>query len=480
MLRSIICLITLIFLSLSIGACDDSGSQERQVQVRPASAVQQSTITPRQAFKEPIEPAVFELASGALSIWRNYAAIKPALLLFASHPLLNPTEDVETASIKQMIAVATDQEILRRGSVSASDTLIVSPQTVSAAIHAGLFSEILLVLPTQEKPEDISLEKFVMRLTVAGFLSAEEAATLVLKDKVISGTVRGLPFRLVHPDALPPLTGPLVMHVDLGYFNEGYVNEVKTPIYDSIYWFAAAVRDAGYKPTAVTLSCSNQEVGFSLSSRFIIRDLAYLLRNPQYLEGGTPESWLLRASALYASIMFNESRAQELTEKAAMSKPEDAAAIYDLALLRFQQADPDEGFRLLDQAVTLDRGYALSYIELADQGQSMGQWGKSFELLEKAVAAFPDNVEWRIRLAGDLIQRGRVKEASRHLQILERLNWSDVYHPYIRELLRTMQEAASVESVLPLPEDSPLPAPRNKAPQTMPPSHMGFPQPEKP
>ena len=458
-----------LFFTLVLSGCNTKKDSPQ------AQEIKQAMVVPKSAFSEKIEPQLFELTSGALSVWRTFKAAKPTLLLFASHPLLNPIPENLLPEVKRVIESGHDTELLRRGSASAADVLFASPQTVSAALEGGLLAEVIVVIPTKEKKDAISLEKFTQRAQEAGFLTQEEATKLTLQDGIISGTVRNIPLRVIHPEALPPITTPLLLHIDLGYFKENYVNDIKTPIYDLIYEFTAAIRAAGYKPTAVTLSFSNQEVGYALTSRFVIKDLASLFRYPNFLDGKTPTSWSLRSAALYASLMFNEERARTLTEQAAKETPDDAAALFDLSILRFQQGQADEGFSLLDQAVALDRGYALAYLELADQGQSMGQWSKSFELLQKATKAFPDNAEIRMRLAGDLIQRGRAVEARPLLDALEKLSWSGVYHADVPEILSRMQTAAKIENDVALPDAAaPQIVPQRKQ-QGMPPSHMGFP-----
>ena len=470
-----------LILLFVLTACEkNTGSTDKKIPAAPIPVVQ-AALQPRAIFREAVSPMSFELATGALSVWRSYSAIRPALVLFASHPMLTPTSAELRDDIGRLIATASDQEIIRRGRATASDTLLVSPQTVSAALDAKIFSEIVVVLSTREAPDAVSLEKFVKRATEAGFLTTAEGTALTLNGSTISGTVRGIPLRIAHPDGLPPVNGPMLLHVDLGYFKESYANEVKTPIYDLIYQFATSVRDAGYQPTATTLSYSNQEVGYALTSRFVLRDLAQIMLHPEYLAGDTPASWKLRASALYASIMFNEAEAQNMTVHAAKETPGDAAALFDLALLHFQHAEPELGFQVLDQAVAIDPGFAPAYVELADQGQSMGQWGKSFELLNKAVSALPNDHELRVRYAGDLIQRGRTAEARPHLETLQQLTWSDIYHKGMPETLLRMQEAAKVDStqILPDAEQTPRVKPTDSS-RSMPPSHMGIPMHKRP
>lgn len=457
----------ILFLALLLCSCDSHKQEKKSVEFT------QRSMTPKLIFTEPIEAHSFELASGALTVWRKYSHAKPTLLLFASHPLLNPINQTMELPINTLLTTATDIEVLRRGCTTAADALIASPQTVSAAINANLIGELVVILPAiDDKP--LALDKFKARAVAAEFLSEDEASKLTLQDSFISGSVRGIPLKVAYQGALPPIDRPLLVHIDLSYFKDRYINDIKTPIYDLIHGFATDMRKAGYRPGAVTMSLSNQEVGISLSSRFVIRDLATLVKNPSYLDGGPPASWSLRSSSLYASLMFDEERSRQLIEQAATATPDDAAALFDLALIRFQQNLPDDGFALLERAVAIDKGYALVYTELAEQGQNMGQWNKSFELLQKAIKAFPDDAVLRIRLAGDMISRGQVKDARKILATLKDLPWSDYYHPDAKKLLKEMQNAASVESVLPLADTPAAPQGKPRS-RSLPPSHMGMP-----
>ncbi|OGR36091.1 MAG: hypothetical protein A2091_10755 [Desulfuromonadales bacterium GWD2_61_12] len=347
------------------------------------------------------------------------------------------------------------------------------PQTLSLAIAAGLFSEIVYVMPTTQKISEFSLVDFQKRSVTYGFFTESEAAALTLQNGVIGGTLRGIPFRCVHPDALPKISAPTILHVDLGYFNDMFVNEVKTPSYGLLHNLMTSVRNQEYPVLAATLSYSNQEAGFSLDSRFMISNIAEVLRNPALLSGNTPPSWTLRADALYASTMFSKSKAEELTERAAKESPDDPAALHALALLLFRRNQPDQAFVVLDRAVALDKGYALEYSELAERGKELGQWAKSIELLQKATECFPENDFVKIRLVDALIQRGRVKEARPILSELLKRPWSDTYHKGVPELLNGMSEAVKDDSIVPL-TDEPLKQGTFTPSLQMPPSHMGI------
>lgn len=419
---------------------------------------QSSPVAPKVPFRDALEPHLYELTSGALATWRNFAGQKPTLVLFSAHPLLDPIPEERKEQIHDLLVKSDEKEVVRRCRLLSNEPVALPPETLSAALDNDLFSEVVLVIPGQEKPEDFNLEKTRRRFQQAGFLSADESTQLTLSDGVIRGTVRKVPLLIVHPDRLPKLDKPIILHIDLSYFKEMYVNEVKTPSYDLLLQLATKVRAAAYPALATTLSFSNQEVGFSLESRFLIRDLSTVLRKPELLDGNPPPSWELRAKALYATTMFAESEARELTLQAANKNPDDAAALYSLALDMFKQGQAEAGFATLDQAVALDQGYGLEYLELAQQGLSMGKTGKSIELLGKAANALPDNPFVRIELANQLIQASRVKEARPLIAELIKLDWSKTFHPQVPQYLEQMKEAAAVDVIPPKNPETPRPA----------------------
>lgn len=465
--------VTAIFFVLTLLACDNhKGTSLHEGTTEPPTATMLKT-----PFKDAIEPVLYELPSGALATWRDYAKYKPTLVLYSTHPLLDPIPAERKKTIEKLLKQGTAAEIVSRARGLSSDPAILPPEAVSAAIDNGIFSELVIVLPNLKIPEEVTLEKLRKRMISAGFLSEAESAGLTLNDGVVSGTVRNLPLRIVHPKRLPKIMTPIILHVDLGYFKDMYVNEIKTPAYELLYQLATSVKNADYPTLVTTLSFSNQEVDFSLESRFMIRDLADVLRQPQFLGGNTPASWGLRTNALYATAMFEESRARELTTQAAKVSTNDAAAHYSLALDLFKQRRAEEGFAALDQAVALDRGYGLEYLELAERGKELGKLDKSIDLLQKADQAIPDTPFIRLELINQLIQSGRVKEARPLIAALRQLDWSEMFYPEIPRILVQMEEAAAVDTVMPKksPVTSPAAAPTNKPGDGMPGfNHMGM------
>lgn len=459
-------LLALLTLALILCGCDKKAPE-------PTAAVLAPKELLKVPFRDPVIPQLFELPSGALSVWRKFGKYQPALMILTSHLLLDPIADSHRAGIDELLRSGTDAEIIRRGQLTVADPAFYSSEVVSIGIEKQLFSEIILVIPTTVDKDKVSLTDFQAQLINSNFLTKKESQSLTLQDGVISGTIRGIPLRIAHPDALPQIDKPIILHVDLGYFKNMYIDEVKTPLYALLFQMASKIRDKGYQALAVTMSFSHREIfDYSLETRFMLRDLAELLRNPQTLAGSIPRSWTLRSAALYARIMFLENKAKELTAQAAMADPSDPAAVYMQALELLQQKRLQEGFTALDRAVALDPGYGLAYEQLATHGLEIGQQGRSIELLNKAVKIFPENPFLRLDLADLLIQGGQGAKALPLLENLSRLPWSKTFYSNIPAQLEAMIKVAKEQPIAP-PQQPATPNPKN-APKRQKFNHMGM------
>jgi tetratricopeptide (TPR) repeat protein len=391
-------------------------------------------------FDAPIEPVVVELPPEALPYWRDAAAgSKPALVLFSIHPLLDQIEDSLKPQVARLLEKGSQNELQRHGSIYRAEPLILPTQALSAAVEAGLFSEIIWVFPSTASPDQMQFDLFRKQVTEAGFLTDEEGETLHLDGGVYSGTVRGVPFRAAHPAVLPDIDKPMILHVDLGYFKGLYQGEVKTRIYDLLLNTALALNETGWQPILTTLSYSTFEGTFSLDVRFLITNFADMLRDPALLDGTMPQSWALRSEALYAVNFFLEDKVQEYYEQAARDYPDDAATQFDLYKhLFFEQRKIDEALAVLDKAVSLDRGYAAAYLELAQIANDDGNLAAALELLSNAAPLVPENPMVNLYRAQFLIESSRKEEAIPLIKNLQQLTWSTYYHTDIPALLEQM------------------------------------------
>lgn len=401
-------------------------------------------------FREPVAPAVYEVPANALATWRSFAGRKPALLLLANHPFLKPLAGDEAGAVRTLLRDGSTAELIRRGRLSAPDPAFVSLQAVSAAIAAGLISELIYVQPGSGSAAALTLADFQKKAYLAGFCTEAEALALTSADGVIRGTVRGLPFRVVPAEALPKIDVPLLIHVDLGFFLASYSNEITTPAYRLLLGTAAALRDAAYpKVLAVTLSFSNQEAGFSLEHRFMLNSFASMLLIPATLDGNVPASWVQLANAVYAGTLFNDELAEDFVARAVAVNPDNPAAHFAQALLLLKAHREADAFAALDRAIALDPGYAQAYLELAESARGIGASERVLQHLDKAAPHFPDNPFLDIDRAEALLRLARGREAALLLAGLQQLPWSERHHPGIAAQLAEMAKLAKAHSAPP-------------------------------
>ena len=265
-----------------------------------ATASANETSPGKMLLQDPIELEHYELPFQALQKWYTFRDLRPALLLYSNDPLMQPASATIQKNLMERLA-KQDREALRYDS---PDPAILPKMALHSALEAGLFSAVYWMMPTQVEQAELSVETFSTQMVNFGALSEEEAKTLTLRDGVFSGTVRGLPFHALHPQAKVKITGPAVLHFDLSYLAPLYQGEIKTGIYPLVYQTLKQLRDQQVEATFASVSYSQVSGEIPLSSRFVGDALAQLFKKPVMLDAKLPQAWQQRANALYLPEMF--------------------------------------------------------------------------------------------------------------------------------------------------------------------------------
>lgn len=434
-----------IFLCLFFLAACEQQSTPRQADVtppplEPAAKVSAKTFT---LMQDQITPHLFELPTEALQVWREYKENRPALVLFSIHPLLQPVNENMKEDVASLLAEGTAEDFYRHGSLNRSTPILTPIQTLSAALDAGCFSEIVWFFPTREELANFSAETFQARMSAAGFISESNPKLSLLEEGIIGGTLRGVPIRIIHPlAALPEITQPLILHLDLGYFKGLYKNGVSTPVYNLLEEVALLLRDSHYAALTATLSYSTEDAEFSIDTRFLIRHLAALLHNPAMLETDMPESWRVRKEALFSNEMYMENESKKLIAEAAAKFPDDPSFQHDYFQVLLQTGQNEAAFALLDKIVELDPGYAQEYLSLAETAVEKNWLTEAVNLLQKAEKHYPENPFIALRKADILIQLKDYPAALLIIENLKTLPWSQKVYPQVSETLIEMETFA--------------------------------------
>lgn len=439
-MKRLLCLVAC--LSFLISSCEQKNDSPVPAEVASPVATPEAPLITANLLQEPIEAVLIEGPGQVLPVWRRCRGAEPALVLFSAAPLLQPVPEALRDEVRNMLRTADDKEILERTDIDRPDPLLLPSMALDAALDAGLFAEVVWVLPSAAPPEELRLEVFRKQLLDFGAVDKAEAASLTLTDGSFSGTVRGIPFRAVHPDALPAIERPVVLHIDQNFFPPLYMGEIKTPLYPLLYGTLAKIREANWQGCAATVARSTATGELPLDSRFIGTDLASLLSAPEQLDQPLPVFRKQRASALYLPNFFQNEKIRELYLEMETAAPEDASVKYGLYKIHRDLKKGNEALKYLEQAVSLDRAYAFEYLALAPVAEEKGLPDQALKMIRLAQTAMPGNPFISLEMAAHLIKLNHPEQALEILEELHSLSWSKVYYPDMSGHLEAMMTTA--------------------------------------
>lgn len=438
--------ILLIFFYLSLllvfPGCDRSSPPSAQTKSSAPSVVINAPAKTVRLFQDKVQPLIYELPSEALVSWRQFKSQRPALVLLADQPYLNPVPDALKEPALDLLLTGTEIDLRRRGDYDQPDPLILAPQAVRIALQADIFSEVIWLLPDDRPLDQFSWNIMSQQLRQAGLLAEGEELEIDTRSGIARLSVESKTLTLVHADAWSQLAlkTPAIVHLDLSYFKSAYRSEGRIPVYQLIKTLCTMLRGMQLETLAVTLSYSTLDGYVDLDGRFTLSAVDRLVREPDLLETGFPPSWKLRARALNHLTMFREAEATSLYQELLELTPDDPAALYDMASRLFYAKQFNAGLELLDRAVERDAGYAVKYLGLAEQARQAEDLQNTELLLRKYLVALPGNPGIKLRLAELLRRQARVVEMQALLAELAQLPWSPIYHADIPLLIETMQK----------------------------------------
>lgn len=397
-----------------------------------ASNTFSAVVAAPRLFHDSLQPVLVELPPVAIPLWRSAgAAVKPTLILFSNDPLLQPVPAALAAQAKTLAMHATAPEIARSATILTANPQLLPAQTVSAALEAGLLSELYWILPPLKSGSKPDLKTFTGQLLDTGIATTEEVNSFVAIDDGFRGKIRGLPVtaRFFSRQLDIKSDGPLLVHFDLSFFLGIYSDEVKTPILPLLSGFSETVRTFNWAPKAITISYAPGEGQIPLNFRFVGNLLAQLLRTPGMRKSGWPQEWQQFGQALYLATFMNTDEPPPIYRKLCQKDPQNADFQYALyrSLRPLKQAK--EAFAALDRAVAINPAYGVEFQALSQSAEEASQHFAALEMTERAAKIFPDNPFIKIRQVELLIASNHANLALPILDQLERLPWSPTYNP---------------------------------------------------
>lgn len=386
----------------------------------------------------PIEPELVEYPAQALRKWRTSGDQKPTLVLLSNRPMLQPVPESLSEFVKELITTAPEETLAEETSATNPDPLILPSMTLSAALQARLFSKVLWVFPSPNANQSLSLDIFRQQLLDLGAISSSEAATLTKTEHGFVGSIRGLPFLASPLSALPDLTEPVALHIDLDYFKPLYKGEIKTKLFKLLYSTLGALRNPAWPTTAVSISYSNSNGALPLTVRFIGPVLAELIAHPELLNQPLPSYWQQHSNALYLPNFIQTNNTQKLYLQMQAERPNDPAVKYALYKISRELKEGTKALSYLAEAVTLDKSYALEYLALAEEAAKKKLPEQLLRMLRLAHQAMPNDPFITLQLARAFIDQRQHEEAEALLKDLSVLTWSPIYYPTMPDLLQQL------------------------------------------
>ncbi len=434
-------LIRFLLLLLLLCGCEQAPTVSPTAQTSGNIANSAPSLQTKTFLAEPDRATLVETPAEAIPLWRQFAnpqkeEDKPALLLFSQNPFLEPIPKAGLQAALKMAQTGSAEMFREKASMQAPAPLIYPSMALSLAVQAALFSEIIWVLPQLKADAQFSLETFRQQLQSSGIATASEAASFIMTDQGITGTIRQTPVRAIPHPELQAINKPLVLHFDLSFFKALYINEIKTPLYSMVYQRLTALRDLQPQVAAVSISLSNRTDDISLQVRFLGDLLARLIAAPQQLEQPLSANDDRRSEALYLSNFFQNEKRLELFLQMEAEAPQQAAVQYDLYRVYSELKRPDQALAHLAAAVRLDPVYAREYLAQAEAAVEQEKLTTALGFLDLAASADRQNPFILIRKCELLQQSGHTEAIAPMLEKLLQLPWSQLYYPDMRASLK--------------------------------------------
>ncbi len=442
--------ILLISLLLFQSACDSPADKDR-----PNSSLIHSTEQTQdqpEAEKPVFEPLIatdllneptpvyrFETTAEALSVWRR-ASERPTLLLLSNNPHLTPVPEEMRSKAKILISNANAETLAMAATDRNPAPLILPGMAIDAALRNGWFKELAWALPIRDPAQEVALEKFTEQLAQSRIADEEEIASITETERIFHGSLRNTAFSAAALPLLQGLQQPVIVHIDLSYFQPLYKNEIATPLLDIVFNTLSTLKKMHLNALAVTFSYGHLDSQIGLDVRFLGDIVSDLIEDPTLMDQPIPLNWQRQRDSLYLANFFQKEKIRELFE----AQEKDAV---DLAWIKFNlyrsAAENKQGTKALTslaEAVRLDSMYALEFGELSNLAYEKQRPDEALRMLKLASDAFPQDPFIKLQIAQLASEVGEQEYALEMLNKIRNLEWSDTYYPKMPQYLSDLTD----------------------------------------
>jgi tetratricopeptide (TPR) repeat protein len=311
---------------------------------------------------------------------------------------------------------------------------------IDAALRSGWLKELAWALPLRDPAQELSLEKFSEQLLQSRIADEQETATLGITERVIHGNLRGTAFSAAALPLHQGLTGPVIVHIDLSYFQPIYKNEIATPLLDIVFNTLTTLKKMHLKTLAVTFSYGHLDSKIALDVRFLGDIITYLIEDPARLDQPIPVNWQRQRDALYLGNFFKKEEIRKLYEAQEKDSPNGAWVKFNLYRSAAEHKEGTKALDYLAEAVTLEPLYALEYQELSNMAYEKGRSDEAFRMLSLASDVFHKDPFLKFQMAQLARENGEKERSLELLNKIRNLDWSDYYYPNMKQNITDFTE----------------------------------------
>jgi tetratricopeptide (TPR) repeat protein len=420
----------IIILALSVLVVINLVSEAPAPPQETTPAVNTARYATADLMNQPIPLRQRESITQLLPVWRKYQYQKPTLLLLSNNPHL----------VERPPGVKTEiDNLLSSGNVElmadTANPIILSSSAVDVALRQRWFNSLAWALPLRDPAQEMSLDKFREQLSASISIDETESAALTLNERIFNGQLRGLPFTAAALPLLQNISGPVVVHIDLGYFQPLYKNEISTPLLQIVFETLSTLKKMHLQTLAVTFSYGHLDDHMALDVRFLGDILSYLIEDPTRLDQDIPINWQRQGEALYLENFFQKEKVRDIFIAQEQEAPQAAWVKYNLYKSAAEFKAGDAALEYLAQAVALDHLYALEYLELSNMAYDKQRPDEALRMLNLAAKTFPDDVQIKLQIAQLTAEMGENEKALQQVKELQGMEWSEIYYPDMKKYL---------------------------------------------
>ena len=322
---------------------------------------------------EPLEPRLIEQDAYNIPYWLANKASGRVLVRISPMDGLGPVKDDALEKIRSFQKSGDMNGIISVSDSRRPDALVRHFNTAWLAHTLGVADEVYVVAPLFESLTVDDLDGIKSSLTEEYPDQQKDIEGLTLTGAVAEGTINGVPVKISCLQDLPRTDKPVLLEIDLSFFETLYKNEKNTPILGIIKGFFKTLKEAGVVSDQVTIAMSNEDGLAPLKFRFMGRYLAQLLKEPGLIDSSDPPALWSERAAAWKTEQMSPRESVAIYKNIAKKFPGDAASRYDLSEVYFGLGDLDGAKQELAEAIKLDPGYGSACQAYADTLKKKGK-----------------------------------------------------------------------------------------------------------